>query len=216
MSFSEYLEKAKNGILEEYDVKKLLASKGVRVPSGILVEDFPEGIEIKYPVVLKVSDPNILHKTDVGGVRVGIRSQEDLEKEFNLMKSKFPHSRFLIEEMEKAGLEIIVGVINDKNFGLTLMLGMGGIYTELYKDVTFRIIPIDGADASEMVDSVSVAKFTEGFRGVKVNRKKLEELLQKVSSIADEIGDQLDQMDLNPVIAREDDVVVVDAKLSIK
>ena len=216
MSITEYLETAKNGIIEEYNVKRLLSSQGIRVPSGVLSDVLPDNLELKYPVVLKVSDPKILHKTDVGGLKVGIKNEDDLRREFDIMKARFPQSRFLVEEMEKQGLEIIIGVINDRNFGLTIMLGMGGIYTELYKDVTFRVVPIDRSDAADMVDSVSINRFADGFRGIKIDREALEELLIRVSDLADKIGNRLDQMDLNPVIARPDGTVVVDAKLSIK
>ncbi len=216
MKINEYLIKAKNGILDESTIKEMLGSFGVKVPKGVLVENYPQKINLKYPLVLKVSDPEVLHKSDVGGVRLGIKNSMELRKEFKAMKNRFPDSKFIIETMEKEGLEIIVGAINDRDFGLAIMLGMGGIYTELYGDVAFRLIPIDGLDAEEMIGSVSINRFVEGFRGIKVNKEKLKNLLLKISEIAYNIGERLNQLDLNPVIATEDDLVVVDAKLSLK
>lgn len=198
----------------EYDAKKLLESAGIRVPEGILVKEIPSDLKITFPVVLKVSDPSILHKTDVGGVKLGL-DQAKLKEEFVLMRNKFPSSSFLIEEMLPEGVEYIVGIVRDRTFGHVIMLGTGGIYTELYKDVTFRKIPITERDAKEMMGEISSSKFCTGFRGMKINCDRMIELLVSVSKMVVSGKYYIETMDLNPVIATEEDVIVADAKISL-
>ncbi len=213
MDLKEYVKKIGRRNLEESEVKEILKDYGIKVPEGIVIDDYREDLRIKYPVVLKVSDPNILHKTDVGGVILNIKNDEELKEKLKDMKRKFPESRFLVETMEEPGLEMIIGLINDKNFGMTIMLGMGGIFTELYRDVTFRLVPIDKFDALSMIDDLKASRVFNGFRNIKPNKDELVSLLLKVSDFAVKNMDVVEQLDLNPVFVRENDTVVVDAKL---
>jgi len=200
-------------VIEEIDVKKMLKEYGIKVPEGILVSELPENLNINFPIVLKVSDPNILHKSDVGGVALNIKDYNELKVKFEAMKMKFPKSKFLIESMEKPGVEIIIGLMNDRTFGLSIMFGMGGIFTELYRDVSFRLVPIEDIDAREMVEEIKARKIFEGFRGIRANKDAVIDLLLKVSKFGNDHYEIIDQLDLNPVIVRENDAVVVDAKL---
>lgn len=200
-------------VIEEIDVKKMLKKYGIKVPEGILVSELPENLNINFPIVLKVSDPNILHKSDVGGVALNIKDYNELKVKFEAMKMKFPKSKFLIESMEKPGVEIIIGLMNDRTFGLSIMFGMGGIFTELYRDVSFRLVPIEDIDAREMVEEIKARKIFEGFRGIRANKDAVIDLLLKVSKFGNDHYEIIDQLDLNPVIVRENDAVVVDAKL---
>lgn len=200
-------------IIEEIDVKKMLKEYGIKVPEGILVSELPENLNINFPTVLKVSDPNILHKSDVGGVALNIKDYKELKMKFEEMKMKFPKSKFLIESMEKPGVEVIIGLIKDRTFGLSIMFGLGGIFTELYRDVSFRLVPIEGIDAREMVEEIKARKIFEGFRGIKASKDAVIDLLLKVSKFGNDHYEIIDQLDLNPVIVRENDAVVVDAKL---
>jgi len=213
MDLKEYVKKIGRRNLEESEVKEILKNYGIKVPEGIVVDEYREDLRIKYPVVLKVSDPNILHKTDVGGVILNIKNDDELKEKLKEMKRKFPESRFLVETMEEPGLEMIIGLINDKNFGMTIMLGMGGIFTELYRDVTFRLVPIDKFDALSMIDDLKASRVFNGFRNMKPNKDELVSLLLKVSDFAVKNMDVVEQLDLNPVFVRENDTVVVDAKL---
>ncbi len=213
MDLKEYIKKIGRRNLEESEVKEILKNYGIKVPEGIVIDEYREDLRIKYPVVLKVSDPNILHKTDVGGVILNIKNDEELKEKLKDMKRKFPKSRFLIETMEEPGLEMIIGLINDKNFGMTIMLGMGGIFTELYRDVTFRLVPIDKYDALSMIDDLKASRVFNGFRNMKPNKDELVSLLLKVSDFAVKNMDVVEQLDLNPVFVRENDTVVVDAKM---
>ena len=204
-----------NRVLEEWEIKEMLSRYGIRVPRGIVIESLPEKLELEFPVVLKVSDPRIIHKSDVGGVILNIKNYPDLKEKFMEMKRRFPDSKFLIESMERQGVEVIIGVIKDRTFGEAIMFGLGGIFTELYRDVSFRLIPIDEYDAREMIDEIKARKIFEGFRNIKANKDSVVDLLLKVSRLVTDMGGKIDQLDLNPVIVREDGAVVVDAKMVI-
>lgn len=203
--------------LAENEVKQLLRDSGIPTTDFQVVRRFEEidQKKLKFPVVMKVCSPNILHKTDLGGVVLDI-SREELEGEFRKMREKFPNEPLLVESMQDRRAEVIVGLINDHTFGLTIMFGLGGVYTEVYKDVTFRVVPIKREDADEMLREIKAAPILEGFRKIKVDREALINLLLKVSALGEKYMDKLDQMDLNPVFVKEKGVVVVDAKMLLK
>lgn len=180
-----------------------------------MVRDLPEKIELNYPLVMKISDPNIIHKSDIGGVRLGIRDLESLKDAFNDMKARFPGSEFILEETAPAGVEFIAGVIRDPVFGHVLMLGTGGIYTELFRDVVFRKIPVGREDAVDMINGIKSGQFCKGFRGVKVDCGLLVNLLVNISKMATSGKYDVESLDVNPIIASEHSVVAVDAKLSV-
>jgi acyl-CoA synthetase (NDP forming) len=206
------------GPLAENEVKDLLKFFNIKTTNYELAKNLNdlEKLKLKYPVALKVCSREILHKTDVGGVKLGIKDYDDLKKAFNLFKKKFSKENFLVEEMADKGVEIIIGLVNDPTFGLSIMFGIGGIFTELYKDVVFRVVPIDMYDAVQMVEEIKGKKLLEGFRGIKTNKKLVIDLLCKVSKIAEDLIDKIDQMDLNPVFIYENNYCVVDAKLILK
>ena len=203
--------------LAENEVKQLLRDSGIPTTDFQVVRKFEEidQKKLKFPVVMKVCSPNILHKTDVGGVVLEV-PRDDLEREFGKMKERFPTEPILVESMQDRRVEIIIGLINDHTFGLTIMFGLGGIYTEVYKDVTFRVVPIKKEDAEEMLREIKAAPILEGFRKIKVDREAIVGLLMKVSALGEKYRDKLDQMDLNPVFVKEKGVVVVDAKMLLK
>lgn len=203
--------------LAENEVKMLLRESGIPTTDFQVVNSYQE-IEqkkLKFPVVMKVCSPTILHKTDVGGVVLDIQ-KDQLEEEFSKMRKKFEREPILVESMQDRRAEVIIGLINDPTFGLTIMFGLGGIYTEVYKDVTFRVVPIKKQDAEEMLSEIKAAPILEGFRKIKVDRDALLSLLMKVSALGSKYMDHLDQMDLNPVFVKEKGVVVVDAKMLLK
>ena len=208
----------RKGPLAENEVKDLMKAYGIRTTNYKLVnklEDL-ENLGLKFPVALKVCSSKILHKTDVGGVKLGIKDMTDLEKTFKEFKKKFPKENLLVDQMEEKGVEIIIGLVQDPAFGLSIMCGIGGIFTELYKDVTFRIIPIDKYDSVQMIEEIKGKKLLEGFRNIKANKELVIDLLLKVSNIGQELIEHIDQMDLNPVFVYENDICVVDAKLILK
>jgi len=208
----------RKGALAENEVKDLLDAYGIPTTKYTVVnkERDLENLDLKFPVALKVCSNKILHKTDVGGVKLNIKDEAELKLTFKKFKKKFPKENLLVDQMEEKGVEIIIGLVQDPTFGLTLMCGIGGIYTELYKDVSFRVIPIDTYDAEQMVEEIKGKKLLEGFRNIPADKKLVIDLLLKVSKIGEELINHIDQMDLNPVFVYEKSLCVVDAKLILK
>ena len=203
--------------LAENEVKELLRESGIPTTDFQVVKKFEEidQKKLKFPVVLKVCSSTILHKTDVGGVVLEV-ARDQLEQEFSKMREKFPDEMLLVESYQDRRAEVIVGLINDPTFGLTIMFGLGGIYTEVYKDVTFRVVPIKKEDAEEMLHEIKAAPILEGFRKIKVDRDAIVSLLMKVSALGEKYMDKIAEMDLNPVFVKEKGAVVVDAKLLLR
>ncbi len=208
----------RKGPLAENEVKDLMNAYGIRTTKYKVVKKENDLINLglKFPVALKVCSSKILHKTDVGGVKLGIKDLDELKKTFKVFKKKFPDEDLLVDQMEEKGVEIIVGLVKDPTFGLSIMAGIGGIYTELYKDVTFRVVPIERIDAEEMVEEIKGKKLLEGFRNIPANKELVIDLIIKVSKIGEELMDNIDQMDLNPVFVYKNDICVIDAKLILK
>ncbi|MCJ2534010.1 MAG: acetate--CoA ligase family protein [Candidatus Thermoplasmatota archaeon] len=208
----------RKGPLAENEVKDLLNLYGIPTTKYKVVnmESELDKIGLKYPVALKVCSNKILHKTDVGGVKLNIRDEQELRKIFKEFKKKFPKESLLVDQMEEKGVEIIIGLVQDPTFGLSIMCGIGGIYTELYKDVSFRVVPIDRYDAEQMIEEIKGKKLLEGFRNIPANKQLVIDLILKVSKIGEELIDSIDQMDLNPVFVYDKSLCVVDAKLILK
>ena len=208
----------KKGPLAENEVKDLLKAYEIKTTNYKLVkkEDDLKNLGLKFPVALKVCSSKILHKTDVGGVKLGIKDTAELKKTFKEFKLKFPNENFLVDQMEEKGVEVIIGLVNDPTFGLSIMAGVGGIYTELYKDVSFRVVPLDRYDAEQMIEEIKGKKLLEGFRNIQANKKFVIDLIMKTSKIGEELMNNIDQMDLNPVFIYKNDYCVVDAKLILK
>ncbi len=218
MDPKDFLKSLGRKSLSEDEVKDILDHYGFKTPERMVIapgEEIKEP-DFEYPVVMKVCSPKILHKTDVGGVKLHIDDFEQLKEAYDEMRKKFPKEKILVEEMKRPGVEAIIGVIEDQTFGLTVMVGLGGIYTELYKDVSFRVLPIFRDDADEMLRELKAHEIFEGFRGIKTNRDALIDTLMNVSKMALDLKGYMSQMDLNPVFVREEDTVVVDAKMVLK
>ena len=208
----------RNGPLAENEVKDLMKAYSIRTTNYKVVnklEDL-EKLKVKFPAALKVCSSKILHKTDVGGIKLDIKDMGELKKTFKEFRKKFPKENLLVDQMEKKGVEIIIGLVQDPTFGLSIMYGIGGIFTELYKDVTFRIVPVEKYDAEQMIEEIEGKKLLEGFRNIPANKQLVIDLLMKVSKIGEDLVDHIDQMDLNPVFVYGDDICVVDAKLILK
>jgi len=201
--------------LDEGEAKTLLKRYRIPTTNFIVASKLNEidKVKLKSPMVMKVCSSKLLHKTDVGGVILNINSKNELKNSFKKLKRKFPEEKILIEEMEKKGTEIIVGMIKDEFFGKVIMVGIGGIFTEIYKDVSFRKLPIDENDANEMLMDLKAHKIFENFR-IKLDKKSLVELIYKISKIVAE--NKILQMDLNPVFLYEKGLKVIDAKVILE
>ncbi|MHA1270138.1 MAG: acetate--CoA ligase family protein [Candidatus Helarchaeota archaeon] len=219
----------RTGLLEHESIEVLAAYK---IPGNVykIVKSADEAVaaakEIGYPVVAKIVSPDILHKTDAGGVKLNLKSDEEIRNAFNeIMENakKYKSDANIIgvniQRYAKEGIaELIIGMTTDPQFGPALMFGLGGIFVEIYKDVSFRVCPITEYDAREMIQEIKAFPILDGFRGrPKADIDTLVEILLKISKMAIE-NPEIDQLDLNPVIVYEkgSGVAVVDARIILK
>lgn len=212
-------------VITEDSSKEILGEYGIRVPHYALVTNTDEAVqkskEIGFPLVAKIVSADILHKTDVGGVKVGLNSETEVKKAFDDMyyrlKEKFDVKGVLLEKMVPNGVELIIGLQNDSQFGPSIMVGLGGIYTELFKDVSFRVLPITKNDASKMLDSLKGKDILKGFRGSKpINIDMLSEAIVNIGSLGVDLAGKYESIDFNPVVLYPDDYFVVDAKIILR
>lgn len=219
MGITDYIENLKGRKkLSEDEVKSVLSDYDIPTTKFHIIgpsEEFSND-SIDYPLAIKVCSPEILHKTEVGGVVLNIGNREEALSAFSDLRNRFPDEKILIENMEREGLELIMGIIRDDSFGLSIMVGLGGIFAEAINDVSFRVIPIAKYDAQVMLDDLKGARVLDGFRGMKVNKNLVIDILLKLSKLGQDFEEHLAQMDLNPVILRENNAVVVDAKMILK
>ena len=160
-----------------------------------------------YPVVLKMLNAKGLHKSEVNGVRLDVRSDDEVIKHFNELKSEWG---VLISPMVR-GLELFVGAFQDEQFGVVLSFGTGGKYVEVYKDVSFRIAPFDEREAIKMIDETKVSKILRGYREKPKNLNAIVDLLLKLSNLMLE-NQEIKEIDLNPTFAFDDRIAVADAR----
>jgi len=179
--------------------------------------------ELGFPVVLKIHSPDIIHKTDVGGVKVGLGSEADVAKAFDeimaSVKDKAPGAAIegvVVQNMARPGTEVIIGMTKDAQFGPVLMFGLGGILVEILKDVSFRIVPLTRRDANQMIREIKGYPVLEGYRGMEpANITVLEDILLKVSAFVDE-RPEIREIDLNPIFCYRDGATVVDARIILE
>ncbi|HET7390791.1 MAG TPA: acetate--CoA ligase family protein [Nitrososphaeraceae archaeon] len=224
--FERVISGKEDKVITEESAKRILTHYGVKVPRYALVSN-PDDAEKKakelgFPLVAKIVSPQILHKTDEKGVKVGLNSELQVRETFNEMygrlSKKFNVKGMLIEKMVPKGVtELIVGLQNDPQFGPVIMLGLGGIFTEIFKDISFRILPIDKQDAIEMIESLQGKQILKGFRGAEpVNIDVLSNALVNIGKLGIDMATYYDSIDFNPVIAYANDYYVVDAKIILR
>jgi len=215
----------KHKVITEEQAKQILESYGIRVPPYALVKSEEEAVReakrIGFPLVMKVVSPEILHKTDVGGVKVGIKSEQEVIETFRSMydrlAGKYDVKGILLEKMVPQGIELIVGLQYDEQFGPVIMVGLGGIFTEVYRDVSFRMLPISKQDALDMLNELNGKKVLEGFRGSKpINKDMLAEALVSIGKLGIDMAAYYDSVDFNPIVVYPDDYAVVDAKMILR
>jgi acyl-CoA synthetase (NDP forming) len=229
MSVTEVIHNARSQgrtLLTEIESKQVLHEAGIPVARAVLGRDAKEASnaaeKVGFPVVLKVVSPNVAHKSDVGGVSLGLESKEDVEEAFDeimtAVKAAQPDARIegvAIQRMAPAGTEVIVGMSKDPQFGPVMMFGLGGILVEVLKDVAFRIVPLETKDARAMVHEIKGFPVLEGVRGQPpADLEALEELILKVSEFV-EAHPEIEELDLNPVFAYPDGVLAVDARIVV-
>lgn len=179
--------------------------------------------ELGFPVALKVLSPQILHKTDAGGVLVGIQNEDELGKGFEKIsdnaKRYSPNATILgvlVQRMVRPGIEVMVGGMRDPQFGPTILFGVGGIFTEILKDAVFGIVPLDEAEAYRMIRSIKAYPLLTGYRNLpKVNEKSIVEIMLRASQLLSDYP-EIDQMDLNPTVVNDEGSIVVDARILLR
>ncbi|MGM0364949.1 MAG: acetate--CoA ligase alpha subunit [Actinomycetota bacterium] len=200
--------------LGEMEARTVLEAYSIAIPKAELARDIDEAKKIAekigFPVVLKIVSPNILHKTDVGGIKVGINSQEELVEEFEQMlwnvKRYMPDANIkgiLVQEMIQSKKETIIGINNDPQFGPMIMFGLGGIYVEVLKDVSFRIAPITNDDAVEMINEIKAVKLLRGARGeTPSDIDSIVDVLVRISQLVMDFPEII-EMDINPLFVKK-------------
>src|SRR3990172_5526353 len=213
-------------VLTEIESKQVLAEAGIPVATAKLEKRADEAAKIAgkagFPAVLKIVSPQITHKSDIGGVKVGLASEDEVKKAFDEIvaaaKKAEPKARIdgvAVQKMAPAGTEGIVGMSKDPQFGPVLMFGLGGIFVEVLKDVAFRIVPLEARDARQMVREIKGFAVLEGVRGQPpADLAALEGLILQLSEFV-EAHPEIEELDLNPVFAYADGVIAVDARIVI-
>jgi succinyl-CoA synthetase beta subunit len=199
----------------EWESKRLLAETGIAVPRGVLIEpgSSPAAPDVPFPWVVKVCSAEVLHKTDRGGVRLGVAGADSVAS-IKEMRKAFPGSAILVEEMVRSqGVEIIVGALYDPSFGPAVMAGAGGILTELYQDVSFRLAPCSREEALRMLEELTVFPALRGYRGLAADVDALAALVERVAGLATRLIGPGDQLDINPVVWAGERWVALDAKI---
>ncbi|MEK6821888.1 MAG: 3-hydroxypropionate--CoA ligase [Thermoproteota archaeon] len=221
--FEETIQTDHKVITEELS-KSILKTYGVKVPPFALVTSAEEAVKqakkIGFPLVMKVVSPQILHKTDVGGVKVGLDNVNDVKKTFKDMYGRLSKKKgvnvkgILLEKMVPKGVELIVGIQNDPQFGPVIMVGLGGIMTEVMKDVAFRMLPISTSDAKSMLSELKGSALLKGFRGSEsIDTNMVAKMLVQIGKLGVENADYINSIDFNPVVVYPKSHFVVDAKI---
>jgi acetyl-CoA synthetase (ADP-forming) len=220
----ETASKESRDFLFEYEAKNLCGSYGMPITAIAVATSeenaVKEAEKIGYPIVLKIVSPQVLHKSDAGGVLINIKNEKGLREGYNtILKNVKKHvpdaeiTGILVQEMAPNGTEVIVGSTNDPTFGPTIMFGLGGIFVEILKDVSFRLAPITKTDAEEMVKEIKAYKILEGARGMPpADQETIVEILLATSKMLMECP-EIKELDMNPVIVYEEGARIVDARV---
>ena len=220
----EVAKKEGRDFLLEHEALRVFESINVTFPANILAQNADEAVKfakkVGFPVVIKAMSPKILHKSDYKAVVIGIDTEEELKNKYNDMVKrlgKYDLVGILVEKQVKKGTEIIIGMNIDSTFGPVVAFGIGGIFVEAIQDVTFRLCPTTKERALRMIDEIKMQKMLNGFRGLPpVDRDALADMIVSVSELAMELDEYIKEIDLNPVIANEDGVYGVDARIILK
>jgi acetyltransferase len=216
--------------MTEIESKKIFNAYGLPVVETELAKSEDEAVELAekfgYPVVLKIVSPQILHKSDAGGVKVDINDEAGVREAYKTIlenakayKADANIHGIVVQQMAPWATEIIIGSVNDPTFGATVMFGLGGIFVEVLKDVTFRVAPISESEAAVMLDEIRGAPILDGTRGEAPRDKvALASVLAKYAFMVSDLADEVNESDANPVLVYEkgQGVKVVDARIILK
>ena len=225
--FMSQLKKEGRTQLTEVEAKGLLGEAGIPVVQTELAHSKKEAISISqaigFPIVLKIVSPDISHKSDVEGVKLGLQNSTQVSKAYTQMmtsiRKNFPKARIggvSVQRMAPPGVEVIIGMTKDPQFGPLLMFGLGGILVEVLKDVSFRIVPVSRKDAREMITNIKGYPLLKGYRGQEpADIPFLEEMMMKVSEFVEK-NPEVKELDLNPVFAYRNGALTIDARIILE
>ena len=214
-------------LLTEIEAKELLKEAGINVVETKLATSKEQAVAISqklgFPVALKIASTDIIHKSDAGGVKLGLKTVAQVSKAYDdIMKSikkTIPNARIegvSVQKMAKPGVEVIIGMSKDAQFGPVLMFGLGGIFVEILKDVSFRIVPLMKRDAKDMIREIKGFPLLQGYRGSEpVDLENLENILLKISEFVEKTP-EVKELDLNPIFAYKNGAVAVDARVILE
>ena len=221
------VRREKRTILTEVESMELLRQAGLTVVDSRLARIKKDAIqlsrELGFPVALKIVSPDIVHRSEVGGIKLGIRNEAQLQKAFDeimeAVRVKHPRARIQgvsVQHMVPRGLEAIVGMSKDPQLGPVLMFGLGGVLVEVLKDVSFRLVPVSKSDASQMLREIKGYPLIQGYRDSKpVSILALEDTLLKVSKFVEKTA-AIRTLEINPLFAYRERAVAVDARITIE
>ena len=215
------LASARNvGWVLEPEAKRLFSMAGIQVPPFAWVhsenEALAAGEKLGFPLAAKIVSPDILHKSDAGGVAIGIKDTGELADVFNRFRSLTGFDGVLVEPM-LSGVELIVGGKVDYQFGPVVLLGIGGTSVEIYQDTAVRMAPLSEIDIRSMVAGLKGSRLLTGYRGSRpIDMDRMAQLLMRFSTLLTEMAEQVESIDLNPVICSETDCMVADARIILR
>jgi acyl-CoA synthetase (NDP forming) len=219
--------KEKRTQLTEIESKELLKEAGIPIVESRLARTKAEAIALSkkmgFPVVLKIVSPDVIHKSDSGGVKLGLANTSQVGNAYSeivsAIKKHHPKAKIegvSVQKMARSGVEVIIGMTKDAQFGPVLMFGLGGILVEVLKDVSFRIVPLTKRDAHEMIKEIKGYPLLEGYRGQEpADVPFLEDLMLKVSDFVDK-NPEIKELDLNPIFAYKNKAVAVDTRVILE
>lgn len=221
-------EKRNEPEIVEFEAQEVLKAYGLPTPKTVLARSSDEAVaaaeEIGYPVVLKIASPHISHKSDVGGVKVNLRNASEVMRQFKDITARAQRMRqdayiagCLVQEMAPPGVkEVIIGFKRDDQFGPMLMFGLGGIYVEIMKDISFKLAPLSRQDAFEIVREIKSYMLLKGVKGEPpVNFTALEEIIMTMSQLALDLP-QVWEAEFNPVLVNHERAIVADVRMTLQ
>ena len=226
-SIFDQVKKEGRSILTEYESKKILKQVGISVVETRLAKTQKEAVLLSqrtgFPVALKITSPDVIHKSDSGGVKLSLNNTAEVKKAYDeilkRVRKQYPKAAVhgvSVQKMVRPGTEVIVGISKDPQFGPVIMFGLGGIFVELLKDVSLRVIPVERRDAQEMIQEIKGFPVLQGFRGKEpASLSALVEIILKISRWI-EGSPWIRELELNPIFAYRDKAVVVDARIVLE
>jgi acyl-CoA synthetase (NDP forming) len=221
------VKKEGRSTLTEFESKRILKQAGIPVVETRLAKTSKEAVSLSqkmgFPVALKITSPDVIHKSDSGGVKLSLNNATQVKKAYDeilkKVRKQYPDAvvhGVSVQKMIRPGTEVIVGTTKDPQFGPVIMFGLGGIFVEVFKDVSFRIVPINQRDAQEMIQETKGYPLLQGYRGKEpANIPALVEMILNVSKFVEE-NPQIKELDLNPIFAYAKGAIAVDARIILE